>query len=257
MTVMTKEQKLFFETQGYLVIEDALSPAETQAALAALERVEEETRPQWEADIAAGRASPIAHDINRIIEHGDIFLDLMEHPNAFPIMREIIGDDIQLSDNQALIKPARTKTHATWHSDIGLLRGVFHPLSTVMAKQFFFLTDVAENGGPLTFMPGSHKLPGDYPVPQWEGTLAELPGMVKMTVKAGTAVIFHCHTYHAAMNNDSDQPRKALIYTYNHLWMKPWAGFEPSQRLKDAANTPVRKQLLGIGDPYLDALPAH
>jgi ectoine hydroxylase-related dioxygenase (phytanoyl-CoA dioxygenase family) len=254
---MTPEQRLFFDTHGYLVVEDALSPSETAAALAALERVEEADRPRWQAAIAAGRASPVAHDLERIIEHGDIFLDLMEHRTTFPLMRDIVGDDIQLSDNQGLIKPARTKTHATWHSDIGGTRGVFHPLSVIMAKQFFFLTDVAENGGPLTFVPGSHRLPGNYPVPQWQDTLAELPGMVKMTVKAGTAVLFHCHLYHAAMNNDSDQPRKSLIYTYNHIWMKPWEGFAPTKALQDAATTPQRKQLLGVGDPYNTALPSN
>lgn len=254
MKGMTAQQRLFFDTHGYLVVEDALSPSETAAALSALERVEDETRDDWQAAVARGEAGAEAHQIMRIIEHGDIFLDLMEHPATFPLMRNIIGDDVQLSDNDGLIKPAHTKTHATWHSDIGCQRGVFHPLSTIMAKQFFFLTDVAENGGPLTFVPGSHRLPGDYPVPQWEGTLTPLPGMVKMTVKAGTAVLFHCHLYHAAMHNDSDQPRKSLIYTYNHFWMKPWNGYNPSQRLKDAAQTPVRKQLLGIGDPYMQAL---
>ncbi len=123
-----------------------------------------------------------------------------------------------------------------------------------MAKQFFFLTDVAEDGGPLTFLPGSHRLPGDYPMPFHE-RMGEIPGMVKLTVPAGTAVLFHCHLYHAAMHNTSDRPRKTLIYTFNHFWMKTWIGYEPSQRLKDAARTPIRKQLLGVGSAYTQALP--
>jgi len=254
MPGMTAEQRLFFETNGYLVIPDALSPAENAAALAALEAVEEATREGWRSDIAAGRAKPEVHSIPGIIEHGDIFLDLMEHPNTFPVVRDIIGDDVQLSDNDGYIKPAHTETHAPWHSDIGGLRGVLHPLSTVMVKQFFFLTDGAEDGGPLAFLPGSHRLPGDYPMPFRE-RMGEIPGMVKMIVPAGTAVIFHCHLYHAAMHNDSDRPRKTLIYTFNHFWMKPWEGYEPSQRLKEAARTPVRRQLLGVGSPYLQSLP--
>ena len=41
-----------------------------------------------------------------------------------------------------------------------------------------------------------------------------------------------------------------LIYNYGHFWMKIWAGYEPSPRLREtaiASNDPVRMQLLGIG----------
>jgi hypothetical protein len=61
------------------------------------------------------------------------------------------------------------------------------------------------------------------------------------------------------VNNDSDQPRKVLIYNYGHFWMKMWSGYEPSERLLSearASGDPVRKQLLGIGDAYGQALRA-
>ena len=78
-----------------------------------------------------------------------------------------------------------------------------------------------------------------------------------MTGKAGTAYLFNGRTYHAAVNNNSDTPRRVLIYNYGHFWMKMWQGYEPSKRLVDAAiasGDPVRKQLLGIGDAYVTSL---
>ena len=48
----------------------------------------------------------------------------------------------------------------------------------------------------------------------------------------------------------SNSPRVALIYNYGHFWMKPWQGYEPSERLRSEAKTPLRRQLLGVGDAY-------
>jgi phytanoyl-CoA hydroxylase len=73
---------------------------------------------------------------------------------------------------------------------------------------------------------------------------------VKMAFPAGTAWLFNGRMFHAALNNDSDQPRRMLIYNYGHFWMKIWQGYEPSEALKAKATTPVMKQLLGIGDAY-------
>jgi hypothetical protein len=46
-----------------------------------------------------------------------------------------------------------------------------------------------------------------------------------------------------------------LIYNYGHFWMKIWPGYEPSEHLLCRAGTPVRRQLLGIGDAYTQRLP--
>jgi hypothetical protein len=48
--------------------------------------------------------------------------------------------------------------------------------------------------------------------------------------------------------------RKVLIYNYGHFWMKVWPGYEPSERLRGAAQTEVRRQLLGLGDAYTQRL---
>ena len=77
-----------------------------------------------------------------------------------------------------------------------------------------------------------------------------MPGHVRMAVPAGTAYLFNGRIFHAALPNRGTRTRRVLIFNYGHVWMKPWQGYEPSERLIVAATTPVRKQLLHAVPPY-------
>jgi ectoine hydroxylase-related dioxygenase (phytanoyl-CoA dioxygenase family) len=77
-----------------------------------------------------------------------------------------------------------------------------------------------------------------------------------MEYPAGTAYLFNGRTYHAALNNLTDQTRRVLIFNYGHFWMKPWQGYEPSAALQARATTPIRRQLLHIGEAYGQSLAA-
>jgi phytanoyl-CoA hydroxylase len=247
--VMTDEQRFFFETNGYLVIPEALSADELARVRAAADRAE----ATWRAEPSRlGLRKPNLEQVQTIIEYDDLFLDLMEHPRVFPIVREILGDDVSMIDNDYFLSPPRTGTHANWHPDVGM-RGVYHPRSVLMVKVFYLLTDVSPEGGGTAVLPGSHRWPIGFSVPRPENPAA-MPGHVKMTFPAGTAWLMNGRLLHAALNNDTDEMRRVLIYNYGHFWMKIWEGYEPSERLKAAAKTPVRRQLLGIGDPYGQAL---
>ncbi|MGQ9814917.1 MAG: SDR family NAD(P)-dependent oxidoreductase [Candidatus Roseilinea sp.] len=163
-----------------------------------------------------------------------------------------LGDDVSMIDNSYYITPPHTpRTHADWHHDVNL-PGVYHPLSVMMVKVFWLLTDVNANSGGTAMVPGSHRLPMDFQFPAVSDP-KQMPGAVQMTGKAGTAYLFNGRVYHCAVNNESDQPRKVLIYNYGHVWMKVWQGYEPSLRLiaeAKASGDPVRLQLLGAVDPY-------
>lgn len=247
--VMTDAQRIAFETNGFLVIENALTPDELREVRAAADRVEQ----VWRADPALpGIRKPELEEVIAPINYDDTLLRLLWHPRVFPIVREIVGDDVSMIDNSYYITPPRTpRTHADWHHDVGL-PGVYHPLSVMMVKVFWLLTDVNANSGGTAMIPGSHRLPMDFRFPEVADP-KQMPGAVQMTGKAGTAYLFNGRVYHCAVNNESDQPRKVLIYNYGHVWMKVWQGYEPSPRLiaeAKASGDPVRLQLLGAVNPY-------
>lgn len=245
MSALSDAQRIFFETNGYLVIPDALSPQELAQVRAAADRAEAE----WRADPTrpGGRGDNL-EQVQAPIEYDPALRDLLVHPSVFPIVRELVGDDVSMIDNDFFITPPHSRSHANWHHDVGLL-GVYHPRSTMMVKAFYLLSDVPSGGGGTAIIPGSHRYPLDFRFPEVE-VADEMPGYASMEYPAGTAYVFNGRCYHAALNNRTDQPRRVLIYNYGHFWMKTWTGYEPSEALRTAATTPEMKQLLGIGDAY-------
>lgn len=243
--VMTDEQRIFFETNGYLVFPNALPPDHLARVRAAADRAE----AVWRSDYTrrGGRGANL-EQILAPIEYEDELLALLEHPVVFPVVRELLGDDVSMIDNDYFITPPRTQTHAHWHHDVGMA-GVYHPRSVMMVKVFYLLTDVSPDGGGTAVIPGSHRFPMDFKLPHVENP-AEMPGHVKMAYPAGTAWLFNGRTYHAALHNSSDQRRQVLIYNYGHFFMKPWQGYEPSPEIQAKAKTPAMRQLLHIGDAY-------
>lgn len=246
---MTEAQRVLFESNGFLTIPDALSPEELARVRAAADRAE----ATWRADLSLpGARSETLDQVLGPIEYEPELLQLLWHPATFPIVREVLGEDVMMIDNDFFITPPNTpRTHVGWHHDVGL-PGVYHPRSILMAKVFFLLTDVDENSGGTAMIPGSHRFESDFRFPTVEDP-KQMPGMVQMTGKAGTAYLFNGRVYHCAVNNESDRPRRVLIYNYGHFWMKMWSGYEPSQRLlaqARASGDPVQMQLLGIGDAY-------
>src|SRR5207302_2312763 len=124
---MTDEQRLFFEANGYLVIPGALSPEELGRVRAAADRAE----AAWRADPSRlGLRKPNLEQVQAPIEYDDLFLDLMEHPRVFPLVREVLGDDVSMIDNDYFLSPPHTRSHARWHHDVGMCR-VYHPLSVL------------------------------------------------------------------------------------------------------------------------------
>lgn len=246
---MTDAQRIAFETNGFLVIENALSQNELQTVGAAANGAER----AWRADPSLpGIRSAALEEVIAPINYDDTLLNLLWHPGVFPIVREVVGDDVSMIDTSYYITPPHTpKTHADWHHDVGL-SGVYHPLSVMMVKVFFLLSDVHADSGGTAMIPGSHRLPMDFHFPQVSDP-KQMPGAIQMTGSAGTAYLFNGRIYHCAVNNDSDHPRKVLIFNYGHLWMKVWPQYEPSERLlaeAKASADPVRMQLLGMGHPY-------
>src|SRR5207237_2121344 len=121
------------------------------------------------------------------IEYDPTLVDLLEHPMVFPIVREILGNDIALIDNDYYISlPMKgPERHNAWHFDEGLT-GVYHPRSTMMVKVFYALGDVPEDGGPTAFVPGSHRYPLDFKM-STPPDIRTMPRHVRMAVTAGPA----------------------------------------------------------------------
>ncbi len=78
---LTEDQCLFFTTQGYLVVPNALSPDE----LAAIRVEADAAEARWRADLTLpGVRRSDLEQVLGIMEHGTALFELLEHPRIFP-----------------------------------------------------------------------------------------------------------------------------------------------------------------------------
>lgn len=245
MSGLTEEQRLFFEANGYLIVPEALG----RRQLSTVRKAADAAEARWRADPELpGFRRPDLEQVLGIMEYDPVLLDLLEHPRTFPLVCELLGPDVMMLDHDYFISPPGAEIPHGWHFDLNLA-GVYHARSRLMVKLFFVLEDIPADGGATLVLPGSHVFPEEMELPNPE-VPEEMPGAVKMDLEAGSAYIFTGRTYHSAGNNRSDVTRRLLIYNYGHKWMRIWQSYEPSPALVAAADAPMRRQLLGLTDPY-------
>jgi ectoine hydroxylase-related dioxygenase (phytanoyl-CoA dioxygenase family) len=248
MKALTAAQRLFWEAQGYLLIEDALTPDE----LAAYRHAADEAEARWRRlPELPGCRIPAFEEIEGIMEYDTLFLDLLDHPRLFPLIREVLGPDIQMIDHAYYITPpGGGVTGSAWHSDVGRrMLGVDHSRSVMMVRLMIPLEDVTEDGGATLLIPGSHRFGRDVEIPK-VALPEEMPGALRLACKAGSAYFFNGNLFHSPSNNRSPRTRRMLLFNYGHRFMRMWKGHEPSAWLQEQAATPMRKQLLGMWRAY-------
>lgn len=240
---LTQEQILNWERDGYVVLPDFLSSEEIGKYNDGLDRAVQIWKDRGRPNSEFARLDNV-EQVSAIIEYDDMFLELMEHPRMMNTMRDLIGDSFVMIDNDGFLKHPQQIAHTSWHRDTGTDFYIDQKRLPFMIKVFYFLADVPADGGCLSFLPGSHKLRNDQ-LPRAEKP-EDMPGHVRMSVPAGTAVAFHGSTYHSALNNYSAVTRRSIIYNYAPMFLRTWPGYEPSEALKAKAETQLRKMLLGM-----------
>ena len=116
MGILTRDQRKQWKTDGYLVLKGVLSPDEVQALLATVDTMDSEFRK------GENVTADSVFDKRNVMEDDDIFVDLMDHRVTFPIVRELMGDFIQLSMSEVIVRPPnpkdpRVSTHGRGASD--------------------------------------------------------------------------------------------------------------------------------------------
>lgn len=239
-TQQIAEFKIKFETHGFCHVRGAIPSPVLEEARQAFDHARERGEPPRGATNAGAY-----YDIPHILDHGQPFIDLVDLPQLFPLLVELIGGDIQLNHTMArLFYPGPTFT-SPFHSDLTKVLGLSHENTpTFLVKVHFYLEDLAENQGCLAFIPGSHRYPASRPNPKTlDPNNQDL--VAKIVPKAGDAVIFNTHVLHMALDNSSGEVRKSLIYAYSHFWLKNYSSAAPSD-MSPYVSDPQRKQLFGI-----------
>jgi Phytanoyl-CoA dioxygenase (PhyH) len=142
--------------------------------------------------------------------------------SAHSVAQQLLGPQLENILEHAIMKPAGRGAATPWHQDDAFSRkgsGFVEQISIWMPLQ-----DVDVGSGCMHYIRGSnhgplfeHRSPNNDP--RIHGlelvTPPELANCVQVPLPAGSAVIHHSRTLHAAGINASNQPRRAYILGYS------------------------------------------
>ena len=247
---LTDEQVTHFREHGYVLVENALDAYGLARVRSAFEAAQRATDPAWRGMVQSGvfkggyGHGPDAHTIDEAYQHDELFLDIAENPHLAPLLERVIGPNVQSMEIVAHCHHAHTNAHTGWHRDWPPYR---HPHYALKVKAFYFLDDQSEEMGCFTVVPGSHQWDDDPPRDRYTGRdLETMPGMKKMVGPAGSVLVWDVTLWHTGTANTSDRDRRLLIYGYMPFWVKKWESRTPPDTVINWANTPQRRQLMGI-----------
>jgi hypothetical protein len=239
---LTEEEGSGFENNGYLVIDDVLSPQQVRDLTTAASPIVAEYRR------ARGIDDHVTANPFDYIGRDELFLDLVDWPLTFPKIWGILGWHIQLYHTHMMTVPPEPRLESGykrlgWHQDSGRLNQDFetNPRPRVSVKIGYFLADTTEpESGSVYVVPGSH-LRNELQFP--DGDESEPTDAVALQVPAGSAIIFDRRLWHASGRNHSSTTRIVLYYGYSYRWLKQRDDMTVGHLLDRC--DPIRRQLLG------------
>ena len=254
MMKLTEEQRSCWATDGYLHLEGALNSDEVEFFEREIDRVR--PLPGYEpSDLPRGHYGWLPHaedladegfmDRRDLLGYSDAFIDLVDRPNVFGLIVDIMGPYLLLSMTQAIVR-ASTKTFPGYtHTDGGEALRMVRVTETsrpLAVKAMYLLSDVeGTDSGNFTVFPGSHMRPFPTEADRWPHPHA--PGAAQLKGKAGDCYLFAHSLWHGPAPNYSGNPRKTLLYNYCQMFLR-WYDFEVVSEVKDRC-TPRQRRLLG------------
>jgi len=222
---LSPEQRDFFHTRGYLVVEglaDAAQVRETRRIYDQLfaTRAGRDVGDQF--DLAGTDEDAQRPRLPQLMNPAKYAPELEGMPfrrGAYSLAQQLLGEHIQAGDEHAICKPAYEGAETPWHQD----EAYWDPAYDYEALSIWMPLQAAtlENGC-MQFIAGSHRR-GIVPHhsighdPRVHGLATddvEPAQAVACPIPAGGGTIHHCRTLHYAGANRSAEPRRAYIMTF-------------------------------------------
>lgn len=171
------------------------------------------------------------------------FIELSELGVVLDCVEQLIGADVVFQQSKVNMKPPKVGSVVEWHQDMA-----YGPVTNRNSLALLLYLDDADiTNGCLQVLPGQHldglldhSLEGEF-----QGRVTEeldVEPAVAIEGEVGTVTFLHCMTPHSSLPNESDRPRKTLIWGYRATHAYPvqlgTGGFVGADRL-------VRGQQLG------------
>lgn len=181
-----------------------------------------------------------------LVNKGEVFEDIVQHPEVMAAMKGLLGGDFILSGfSSNTTGPGGEEM--TLHSDSGYVPPP-HPEYLLSANAVWMIDDFTEANGGTRYVPGSHKLRTN---PDPRKTYETVP----ILGKAGSVAFLHGYTWHKTGNNTSaDSMRRALFAYYVRPFLRVQENHIVSVREEVWHRaSPTLRHLLG-GDLWVNSI---
>lgn len=231
MATLTQTQKDQFWRDGFLVVDDAVTPTQLTSLRQTFATWVEESRDHDDDygetldgrarfDLEPGHSAdvPALRRVQSPEEVSDTYANIMRTARTVDMVADLIGPAIKFHHGKVNSKLPGTATKVKFHQDFP-----FQPMTNDdMITALLFVDDVTLENGPLEVIPASHKGPlyplwhdGIFTGAVEDAVFAEhVDTVLKCTGKAGAVCLMHASLLHGSAPNLSDQPRTLYITTY-------------------------------------------
>ena len=232
MAVLSREQIDAFWRDGYLMVDDAVTPEQLAALKAEIADWVEESRahaapfgpptidgrPRFDMGAEHSADKPALRRINNPSDISDAYREVMLDARTVDMVADLIGPDVKFHHCKINLKLSGAKTEVSYHQDFAYTPHTNSDIVTAL----LFLDDIDESNGCLTVVPGSHKGPmlSLFDGERFTGGVAAdeekqaLAKSVPCLGKAGSVCLMHTKLLHGSAANGADKSRGLYICVY-------------------------------------------
>ncbi|MEZ5864528.1 MAG: phytanoyl-CoA dioxygenase family protein [Geminicoccaceae bacterium] len=254
---LSAEQIESYRRDGFIVVENVLSPDEVQELrqvtddFVARARFVQAHNDVYDLEPTHSATEPRVRRIKTPHLQHDTYARIGRHPAIVEILRQLVHPSLRFDTSKLNMKAAGYGAAVEWHQD-----WAFYPhTNDDLAAVGVMMDDCAIENGPLLCVPGSHKGPihehhadgvfcGAVDLDQ---TDVDFSAARPCVGPAGSISIHHARTIHGSALNTSQKMRRLLLFQYRAADAWPLVG---SQQPKNWADWQAML-LCGENDPVV------
>lgn len=224
------ESLVFFKENGYLVIPNALAPAEVEQINRAIDADREQYAQLWPDRGQGGRFQSVS-----VLLTTTAFDCTIRHPSILPALEALMGDKLCFEELSVMVREALDEEPppAAWHRDTG--HWPAHALALRHISAVYYLTDVDDSTHCFAVVPEDVQSKRKSP------TERDGAGGIDLYGKAGTAILFNAASVHAGVVRQSERERRTIHVYYGHRSQIPLSNHTiVPRRLLEAAHEAER-----------------
>jgi len=224
---LSEEDCRFYAENGYLSVAQAFGPDEVQAAIRGLVNLAAGKRPDFKQIVFEAKAKEIfprvsledrldyVRKLESFVEYDPGLKAIGYHPKLLQAVRRLIGEDIVMHCNFALLKPPRLGREKPWHQDNAYFG---FPVGTRIVGVWIALDPATVENGCMQLLPELRKRGANlhFKRRDWQICDAEVMGRrsVAAPLAPGGLLFFDGMLPHGTPENRTDTRRRAIQFHF-------------------------------------------